>query len=105
MTAEVYENKGPPWRRASGEVVPHGGLFTPTQRELWRMQQRRQTERRFVKVSDGPTLVLPADGPPNPPIAPEPEWPLRMPPEQYVERYPSGRHAALARRVLAERTA
>lgn len=42
-------------------------------------------------VSTGPSAT--ADTPP-------PAWPLKQPPAEYLERYPEGKHAALARKVV-----
>lgn len=97
----VVKNMGPPWRRPSGEVIPHGGLFTPTPREWRRMLDRHQLERRFLLVSEvhrsgnGEVSTTPP--------TPTDSWPLKMTPEVYLERYPSGPNAELARSVIAGR--
>ncbi len=46
-----YKNMGGPWRQSDGTVVPRGGLFTPTERDLTRMIRRRQIGTLFVPVT------------------------------------------------------
>lgn len=47
----LYRNLGAPWRSSTGEVVPRGGTFTPTPRDLGRIERRRLLGIRFVPVA------------------------------------------------------
>lgn len=122
-----YVNKGGPWRRPDGKVIPFGATFTPTTRELERMHLRRQIGTRFVAVGEAAPVHLEAPAaqtvtsaaapvtatPTLPEVveatveesveAQEPEWPLRMTPERYVQLHPEGPHAEAARAILAAR--
>lgn len=106
--------RGPSWRRESGEIVPHGGTFTPTDSELallWRTQAfALQTVQR---IDDGPVAPPPAlvraggrtavAGAVQTKVAVQVEagkWPLVVTPLAYLQRHPNGKHAALARQIL-----
>lgn len=115
-----------PWKRSSGEEVPRGGTFTPTQRELRRFQ-RRQWMRTFLEevseeevvavadvattavasnksddVAEVDTVTQDQEQPQEEKLEETPveTWPLTMQPAQYIKLHPRGQHAKLARRIL-----
>ncbi len=107
----LRRNIGTPWRRpGTGVEVPHGAVFDTTVREEQHIADT-QAALRFPLVVDGvegeedaalpqvpspPSVQIP---PPPPPI--DEDWPLRMSPREYLERYPGGKQAALARSFVA----
>ena len=64
-----------------------------------RKRQNRASTRAILPPEDVGREV-----PPLPPRLGAVEWPLRVPPGQYLDRYPNGPNAELARRVLDQRS-
>lgn len=101
--SRVFRNIGiSDYRRATGELVKSGETFEPTEKELsWlepgmgiRFEEVFDTVNRPVAVPDEEEEEDAGGESPA-------EWPLKMPPVEYLERYPNGPKAELARSVLA----
>jgi hypothetical protein len=125
-------NQGPPWRRHSGELVPHGAQFESTSREeqifatygwgsTFPVVGAAPAERPgTTATATPPRAQQPPGAPPAPPTQPQDnsaaqakiaaaaaaalpaQWPLKTDPETYLSRYPDGQHADLARRILGQ---
>jgi len=87
-----YKNIGQaPWRRADGKLVPPGATFDATEREHARIQRRFSYQQRVSLV----------DSPVKAPSTVSDEWPLKMTPAKYLKLHSEGKHAPLARRLVA----
>ena len=86
-----YKNIGEsPWRRADGKLVPPGATFEATEREHARIQRRSRYQLRVRLTSPAKALSTASD-----------EWPLKMTPANYLKLHSEGKHAPLARQLIA----
>lgn len=87
---QLYRNTGAAITRGGQRAIARNEVFEPTPWELEHLAYKLE------KVE--------APGAPAAPAAPAvPTWPLRMTPELYLDLYPTGRHADLARVTIAAR--
>lgn len=109
----LYQNKADfTWRRVVHDSVPPGGVFTPTEQELYRFNQHPTLFAHLVPVEE-PTAApdssvkTPATVGKLPGVEQQqnPQWTLRMDPVRYLQLYPEGDHAPLANAIVAQRSA
>lgn len=107
---QLYRNIGvSDIRRPNGEVVAPNDVFEPTEKEVSQMEDAMWLGIRVREVGSeevqaelnagNQTTTLVVNEPPAPT-----QWTLKVPPEDYLKRFPKGPQAALARKVLSEAT-
>lgn len=94
-----YKNIGASnYRRHNGELVPSGGEFEPTAKELSFMQNDPAVGIRLVEVTVEQVAAVHEE--PETETPPAKVWTLKVSPEKYLARHPDGPQAALARELV-----